>query len=353
MELHQLVYNLLFKEQCVIVPEFGGFITRESPAGINPFTKDIKPKTKSVFFNAHMLYDDGLLINYLSGIENISFEEAKAKIAQKVDEIKQVLETNKKISFGEIGEIIKNQEGNTILMVNKNLNLDLSSFGLEPITLKPLEREVAVKPTVVEVEVEQEIEEETQEIEVSKRSYKWIPIAASLLLLAAFGYFAWVNNWFTQNQTMATNNTPVKEDVASILDVDSGDDQIMDEEMKEEELGEEEEIVNQETSDEVLLEEEEASPSVQKEELIESKVDNIQPEDAKYLVVLGSFLNVENAERYAKILARKGVETSLYEKENSSLSRLVYKGFQSQEEAELERNQISQSLQVNAIVFVN
>lgn len=368
MELHQLVYNLLFKEQCVIVPEFGGFITRDSPAGINAFTKDIKPKTKSVFFNAHMLYDDGLLINHLSGLEQISFEEAKNKIAQKVEEIKSILEKNNKISFGEIGEIIKNQEGNTILIVNKNLNLDLNSFGLEPITLKPLERKVEEVPVVEIEESPEEIVVPTQETEPSRRSYKWIPIAASIILLAVFGYFALTNNWFAPNKQVVANVDSVKEDVAGII---SGEEQegieqegIEEEGIEEVEMEEENGTYDEITTDEVgesdYVEEEEKAAldesieeTVQKEELISAEVDNIQPEDAKYLVVLGSFLNVENATRYSKILARKGVETSLYEKENSSLSRLVYKGFQSKEEAEQERETLSQSLQVNAIVFVN
>ncbi len=355
MELHQLIYNLLFDEQCVIVPELGGFITRDSPAGINPMTKEIKPRTKSVFFNAHMLYDDGLLINHISRVEKISFDKAKALVALKVAEIKSILEVNKKISFGEIGELIKNNEGNIILHVNKNLNLNLSTFGLESIGLKPIKK---VQELISSLPLTEEKKVFVQENIEKQRSIKWMPIAASILLLATFGYFAFANNWFGGSEGFVAKNDNKVEQTASVLPLDS---ERVEEAPEVKETMEEvsfedasegiEDTVEEESIEEQSDETEE--PTVQKEELQVDGVDNLSPDKAKYLVVLGSFLNDENAKRYLKILAKKGIEVSLYKKENSSLNRLVYKGFDSEELASQEKYNIKNTLRLNAIVFKN
>ena len=355
MELHQLIYNLLFKEQCVIVPDLGGFITRDSPSGINPMTKEIKPRTKSVFFNAHMLYDDGLLINHVSSLEKISFDDAKDLIASKVSDIKNVLEVNKKLSFGEIGELIKNNEGNIILLVNKNLNLNLSTFGLESIGLKPIKRELE---EVVTVPITEENEVIVQEIAESQRSNRWMPIAASVLLLATLGYFAFANNWFGNSEELIADNEGKTEHTASVLPLDS--EEIEEPKVVSEDLNavvlDESEVLEEGAEIEDDIEDSQGEieePTVQKEELPIAEVDNLSPDKAKYLVVLGSFLNEENAERYLKILAKKGIEVSLYKKENSSLNRLVYRGFESEEIANQEKNELINTLRVNAMVFKN
>ena len=362
MELHQLIYNLLFKEQCVIVPELGGFITRDSPSGVNPFTNEIKPKTKSVFFNAHMLYDDGLLLNHVSGVEKISFEEAKVLIAKKVEEIKGVLEVNKKISFGKIGELIKNSEGSIILLVNKDLNLNLSTFGLGTIGLKPIKR---IKKAVVDFPVIEKIAAVEQEIIVKQRSSKWMPIAASLLLLATFGYFAYANNWFRASDELIAQNPTKGEQTAGVLSLDT--EGVVDAVEATESKDVAEALVPEEVGDgvaDVVLEdvsgkviptefEEAEIATVHKEELESPEVDNLSLDKAKYLGVLGSFLSEENAERYLKILAKKGIEASLYKKENSSLNRLVYKGYNTEEVAVHEKQNLINTLQVNAIVFEN
>jgi hypothetical protein len=362
MELHQLIYNLLFKEQCVIVPELGGFITRDSPSGVNPITKEIKPKTKSVFFNAHMLYDDGLLLNHVSSVEKISFEEAKELIAKKVKEIKDVLEENKKISFGKIGELIKNNEGNIILLVNKDLNLNLSTFGLGTIGLKPIKK---INKTVVSFPVIEKTVAVEQEIIEKERSNKWMPIAASLLLLATFGYFAYANNWFGASDEFIAQNPTKGEQTAGVLSLDTEgvvdaveatesedvSEAIVPEEVEQEVA----DVALEDASGEVItIEIEEAeTPTVHKAELESLEVDNLSLDKAKYLVVLGSFLSDENAERYLKILAKKGIETSLYKKKNSSLNRLVYKGYDTKEVAAQDKQNLINTLQVNAIVFEN
>jgi cell division protein FtsN len=363
MELHEIVYQLLFDHQCVIVPELGGFISRESPAGINPYANEIKPETKSVFFNEHMLFDDGLLLNYVCEQKKWSFEKAKEEVAKRVGALKQTLTDKNRVAFGDLGELIKNKEGRIILMVNKDLNLNLSTFGLETISIKPL----AKKETAVEVVEELNTPEKVVELEVVKKSSKsWLPAVAAVLLLGAFGAWFFTTQWSQSPENIADNSTLNKDQIAGFDDSDNNNaetDNVVPEDESDELVGNEvdlDEADNTYDEGETYPEEENYSEeedsddeTVQNDEFPSDVVDNMATEDGNYFIVLGSFLQETNAERYSKILAGKGIETQLFKKENSSLYRLVFEKHQSFEEASERLNWVKSTLGTSATVFEN
>ena len=76
MTLANHINDLLYRYECVIVPGFGGFITNEISASVNHYTHTFHPPMKQISFNSNLQNNDGLLANYISSIENISFNEA-------------------------------------------------------------------------------------------------------------------------------------------------------------------------------------------------------------------------------------------------------------------------------------
>ena len=73
MTIAKYINDLLYRYDCVIVPNFGGFITNRIGAKVNPFTNNFYPPTKQISLNAHLKQNDGLLVNYIASVENISF----------------------------------------------------------------------------------------------------------------------------------------------------------------------------------------------------------------------------------------------------------------------------------------
>ena len=72
MNLASYINDLLYRYDCVIVPNFGGFITNKVSAKINENTNSIYPPSKKISFNKHLNVNDGLLVNYVATSENIS-----------------------------------------------------------------------------------------------------------------------------------------------------------------------------------------------------------------------------------------------------------------------------------------
>ena len=84
MSLATYIKDLLFRYDCVIVPDFGGFVTNKISAQIDEQSNTFYPPTKKVSFNHHLTHNDGLLSNYVASSEHISFQQANQKIVATV-----------------------------------------------------------------------------------------------------------------------------------------------------------------------------------------------------------------------------------------------------------------------------
>ncbi len=60
------ISQLLYKNDCVIVMNFGGFVCRSISANINQITGVLTPPNKSILFNSQLKENDGLLINHIA-----------------------------------------------------------------------------------------------------------------------------------------------------------------------------------------------------------------------------------------------------------------------------------------------
>ena len=80
MALATYIKDLLYRYDCVIVPDFGGFISNKISAKINEQSHTFYPPSKQLGFNHHLTHNDGLLANYVASAENISFEKPTKKL---------------------------------------------------------------------------------------------------------------------------------------------------------------------------------------------------------------------------------------------------------------------------------
>ena len=84
MQLDQYISDLLYRYECVILPEFGAFLTQYQPAQVHETTHAFYPPKKRLSFNAQLSDNDGLLANYIAKTEMIPHEEANSRIASYV-----------------------------------------------------------------------------------------------------------------------------------------------------------------------------------------------------------------------------------------------------------------------------
>ena len=75
MQLQTYISDLLYRYECVTVPEFGSFLTRQVSANVNESTNTFYPPKKTLSFNEQIQKNDGLLAHYIADVEKIPFQQ--------------------------------------------------------------------------------------------------------------------------------------------------------------------------------------------------------------------------------------------------------------------------------------
>ena len=139
MKISYHIFNLLQEHDCVIVPNFGAFVTRNISAKISSDRSKIFPPNKELSFNKNLVKNDGLLINAISSNENISYEKAEQKITNWVRRTNKKLEKQRYTEIKNIGSIsLENTK--YVFVPNQNSIFLKSSYGFNSIDSSQITR---------------------------------------------------------------------------------------------------------------------------------------------------------------------------------------------------------------------
>ena len=141
------IYNLLYNHECVIVSGLGAFILNEEGTIIDENKSLFSPYKKIISFNPEIKKNDGLLANYISEIENISFEEACIKIASFVNKILIRINNGKTFHLETIGILQLNNSGYIVFKKEEDLNFNPDSFGLDSFYFPQLKKQTNIIQT--------------------------------------------------------------------------------------------------------------------------------------------------------------------------------------------------------------
>jgi cell division septation protein DedD len=199
------IKNLLFEYDCVVIPEFGGFIANYVGAEIHPITHTFLPPSKNIAFNEMLKLNDGLLTSQIASSENISREEALQVVRDFTNFVKAEIGQKEKYLFDEIGTLYLNHEQKLQFEPDSRINYLSGSFGLPKLEFKPIERvsihskyKIKDRPAMVNDENFNEDEEGVYFPDQPKRSRARVLLAivipALLMLAGGAGYFLFLGD---------------------------------------------------------------------------------------------------------------------------------------------------------------
>ncbi len=279
MELVAYINDLLYRYDCVIVPDFGGFITREVPAKIDRETASFYPPSKELSFNSQLIKNDGLLANYIASAKQISYLKALQLIQVEVLNWKKTLESQE-LELSAIGVLVKKRQS-IIFEPSSTVNYLTSSYGLSVYTSKPIEQ-VSVVPLISS--------EEEEEKKNKKRIPAFIRYAATAAILLALGgavgYKAYQNQ---ENQIAEMQQKAVEKTIQEATFV----------------------IKNP----------------------IPAITLNVTKETHPYHVIAGAFRNPKNAEKKVAQLKRRGYNATILGKNKWGLTQVSYASFDDKRKA--------------------
>lgn len=316
MKLDHYISKLLFRYDCVIVPNLGGFVTNYKPANIHPVKNTFYPPSKGISFNKNLVHNDGLLANAICQENNISYEKALSIIEQGVAKIQQDLKLRQKINFDNVGVLFYDNDNRLQFEPSSQINYLLESYGLSsfqqfPVKRKTLEEKIKETPILP--------------INQPSGSKKWLKAAAILVPLTALAIWLPTKYELTSNINYANLN-PFKEAALPIYT-----------ERTEMPIFEKATpiVVDEATKTVSFIKTETPIVVVNPVEETVVKVDSTYVKTSKvlsYHIIGGCFAERENAENFVKELATAGFNASIIGK-RKGLFAVSYNSFSSRKEA--------------------
>ena len=291
------ISQLLSKNDCVIVMNFGGFVCSSISANLNKKTGILTPPNKSILFNPQLKDNDGLLINHIAQSEGISQEDSKINLLKFVEQSLKNLNKFKSCRFEEIGLFTLNSDKNIIFTQDLKTNYNLNSFGFQDIINNKITRDNS------------EIIEESLKLIKKKNNFttkRLLKAAAIIIPLIGISFLSItqedrINNIYTQIANV--NPISFKKDNVTVLK-DQGNKEIK----TKQEI--QPEIINNEVS------------QVFKEVNIPSQ---------KFYIIAGAFSIEKNANKLKNRLNSWNYNSSIIK--NDKMMRVSYDSFDSKEQA--------------------
>ena len=188
----QTIEQLLFTHDCVIIPNFGGFVVNQQGYTYDAEQAKIHPKKRWIAFNERLRADDGILAIQLAKDLNLPQKKAFEHVLAFSAEIKSIIQANGTMEFGKIGQFTLTQEQKISFSPNSHLNFDLSQYGLFEVgTLGKTKPKLIENPIPQSVEdlpaiSQSEYEEESTRKTFSSRFYAFVLTAFIFAGLGAY-----------------------------------------------------------------------------------------------------------------------------------------------------------------------
>ncbi len=205
MNIGLIVAELLYENNTVTIPKFGGISTRYKPSEHQSNVGKYAPPASTISFNPNLIIDDGLLIDQVAKMYQLTFLQATNAVHDFVKSIQVSLDKGETVNMEQIGQFYK--QNDTIKFLPFENNHDKASFGLPTISVQPiLELDQKEKTTFAKPPIQAVAPDTKNNVNIPKQALQW-----TLLLLGAIGlgiaiYFL-IQNINFGNSAISTEET--------------------------------------------------------------------------------------------------------------------------------------------------
>ncbi len=326
-ELIRHIEILLLENDCVVVPQIGGFVTCHAPAQYIEEEHLFFPPKRTVGFNERIKNDDGLLVQTYMKTYQCQEVEAKRKLGEQVRDIQQELWENGSCDMGSLGVLELDRHNEVQFTPCQAGTVCPAFYGLDALSFAPLEtfkkENEAILSSTVTDKTNEDIKVGTvstkNDNEVVIRLKKtWIQNVAAVAALV-FLFFLISPQAF--NSGLSLNEKAAFAQLMIIPGIQE---------------------VSPIHNDECVIapiEISEKSPQLEIKQVISEKED-VKFQEGGYCVVVASAITERNANRYVEQLHKDGYnEARVYKNEN--IVRVVFPGFSTASEAYKYKNMLS------------
>ena len=196
IELERHIEILLLNNDCVIVPNLGGFVAHHREAHYDGNDQLFLPPLRTLGFNPKLHLNDSLLAQSYIEAYDISYPDAMNRIEEEVNELKQTLENEGCYELNDIGTLSLNEDGHYEFMPCEAGILTPALYGLSSFDMSCVESTDEETAEIVSMEPNVTAEEKpmipaaVKQEEAEEKQPRTITIRVSTLRNAVAGIAA-------------------------------------------------------------------------------------------------------------------------------------------------------------------
>lgn len=298
------IEKLLLSNDCVVIPDFGGFVAHHEEAYYDEQEHLFIPPRRTIGFNAQLKMNDSLLAQSFAESNDISYPEACSLVENKVEHLQLILENEGSFDFWGIGTISINHEGNKEFTPFESGILTPGLYGLGFVDLQPLSIMASTGQETSSAKVVPLNKKKSSDtVSIKKSTLRTVAAACVALLL----FFALPSS--VKNSTTKTSNA----DISSML-----------------------KLLPRSISDNTITTEQavtDIQSNLNEITPLQSSVSEEAPEDnsENYSIVLASHISMKNATQFVEHMQQKGFNR--IQILSGKFIKVVYGSFESADDA--------------------
>lgn len=328
MKMETYISDLLYRHDCVIIPGLGGIITNYRSAQIHPVTHTLRPPSKSIRFNVNLQEDDGLLANYVSSCETISFANAQSKIERFVFSIQNDLQHKKEARLSKIGVLSVDINGIISFEPDPKVNYLPDAFGLEAI------QSPAILRKSKGIDVSKQIYQGAKSIQAQKTSFNWKVAAVLIPLIGLSTYVSFQQEAIGDKYANYAYLNPFKEKPAAVYIPRTIEVKERTIELKETKIT---------TTSKTVVETVKANTDVKVKNTVPAPSVKITLVTKPFHLVAGCFSSEHNATKLVAQLKTEGFDASVIGQNENGLFRVAFQSYVNRELAISEMKKLKDS----------
>jgi len=319
IELERHIEILLLSNDCVIVPDLGGFMAHHVAARYDEGDGLFLPPLRTLGFNPQLKINDSLLAQSYVEAYDISYPEALQRIEGEVTELKMHLETEGSFELNDIGVLSLNEEGHYNFTPCEAGILSPTLYGLGSFEMKPLQMTSSSMVNEGSKEINSTASifgmtpSENDEEDVIRIKFSWIrnTVAIAAILLAIFILALPTGKTEMMTRTISNINSNI---LFGMMSKDTNTSKI---EIK---------------KDSIVKVTSKVDTVIKKDSLQIVKKAEADSVKKGYCIVLASYVSKQNAQVFIDLLKQKGLDSAEVYIHND-VRRVIYGNYPTQSDA--------------------
>lgn len=180
--LTRQIEQLLYTEECVVVPGIGAFLVHHEPAVVDEQKGLIYPGRCRISFNATLKDNDGVLVKSYSDAFSFGYRRSLSIMEKDIEELRSQLLSSGVAEIGEVGKLVQSKgEMNLTFIPNPHHPFSIDYYGLRPVAMLP-----RPKVTTEETEHRAGLKGHIYYLPINLRAIGYSSVAAAMVAMAIF-----------------------------------------------------------------------------------------------------------------------------------------------------------------------